>query len=149
MTAETETETTTRDLSPRISRRALLVGGSSIVVLAAIGVRLATSNNSSSDGQTPANAAGPQPAPAAVPAGDRVAQIQALGARYRALSSTDTSATALQQLPPMTDAADVEAALHRDRDIIRQQYKEGDVVVIDGWRIARREAQLAAQASQL
>jgi hypothetical protein len=134
----------------RIGRRGFIAGGIVVAGLAAVGIKLATSDDSSEPtGSNSGDRAEPAPAEQVQPSPDRVTQIQALGARYRELEPEATTPEALGALPSINSVDDVEAAFRRDRSLIRDDYASGQVVTIDGWRIAAREALLAAQASAL
>ena len=148
MTATDETGTEPPD-GRRIGRRGFIVGGVGLAGAAAVGIGLATSGDDAPAGDEPADLVEPAPADPVGPTSDRVTGIQALGARYRELAPAATSAAALGALPAMGSVDDVEAAFARDRSLIRDDYADGNVVLVDGWRFAEREALLAAQASTL
>jgi hypothetical protein len=130
-----------------ITRRAalaLLGSGAAAVLVGGAAARELLEYDSS-------NTSGPprDPLPDAAARLDGIARV---GARYRELVTDEADRAALLAAIPMAEElADEPSALEDEigarREQIRSDFATGDVVQVDGWRLSRTEARLAALVS--
>lgn len=133
----------------RLTRRTVLIGGGLAVAALATGTWVTSCTDDPPD-------APPSTTPLATiaPSAARVAEIIALGRRYVEIDPEATSPAALERALPeqarsLRQPAEIEAALNDQVDVIQREFREQAVVVIDGWRMSRTEAGLAALAASL
>ena len=130
-----------------LTRRAALalLGGGAAAVLVGGTVVL----RSRDDDDAPAAPSTPDPLPDAA---SRLEGIALVGARYRELVPEEDDEAALlsalgmpAELPDTPGALEAELGAQRDR--IRADFSEGEVVTIDGWTLSVTEARLSALVS--
>jgi hypothetical protein len=122
-----------------ISRRAFVAGG---IGLAAVGVGAVVARQTRTDTASETEVAVQRP--------DGLA---ALGTAYLAAYPDDRQLdglfTAVPELQGSLSRDDVRAQLPAVARAARQDFTDGDVVVVERWRLGRTEAQAAALLSQL
>lgn len=142
--------------SPRkVSRREAILVGAAVVASGGAAVMLLTDGSDSSDspsvaGTAPATAS-TRPAPTAPPTTlPQVDLVAAVGSAYLAAYPDDADEAGLQAAVPEisgTTKAERLAALPMIAERAREDFRDRTTVVVDGWVLARSEAQAAALVS--
>lgn len=135
----------------RFTRRALLIGGG----VTAAGLAAGTWVTACTDDPEDSPSSSPTTPPETIaPSTARVSEIIALGRRYIEIDPEATSTDALERALPdraraLRRPAEIEAALNEQAEVVQREFREQAVVVIDGWRMSRTEANLAALAASM